>query len=237
MTWTIVGLGLVAGALTTLTGQGGGLLLLLALSPVVGPHAALALTTPALLFGNAHRAFLYRREAAYGVAARVVAGALPGAFVGGLLVSRAPGWIIHVVLVALTLLAVARALGKVNVRVPTWSLPIAGFVVGALTGTAGGAGVLVAPLLLTAGLSGGAFVGTAGLVGTAMHVGRVIAYGATGLILREHAVPVVLLAGAIFVGNHAGERARSRLSDVTTTRLEYGALVLFVTLAVSGVAR
>lgn len=237
MTLTIAALGLLAGTLTTLTGQGGGLLLLLVLSPIVGPHAALALTTPALLVGNAHRALLFRRDLALDVGGRVVLGALPGALVGGLFASRAPAFVLEVALVGLTGLVVARAFGLVSFAAPRWALPFAGFVVGALTGTAGGAGILVAPLLMAAGLSGNRYVATAGLVGTAMHTGRVIAYGATGLLAREHLLAVAGLAVALSLGNTLGERLRARVPERVMAKVEVGALVTFVGLALAGFAK
>src|SRR5689334_20783752 len=100
-------LGLGAGVLTTIAGQGGGLVLLLACSAIFGPHAALAVTAPALLMGNLHRAFMLRAYVDRKVALRVIAGALPGALVGGLLSGVIPSWALRVLLVGMTGLAIA----------------------------------------------------------------------------------------------------------------------------------
>src|SRR5690349_10895588 len=82
--WTLyVSLGLLAGALTTVAGLGGGMLLLLALATLGEPHEALAVTAPALLVGNLHRLWMGRRELDRETALPLVAGALPGALVGG----------------------------------------------------------------------------------------------------------------------------------------------------------
>src|SRR5437763_7963450 len=102
MTLALAALGLAAGLLTTLAGQGGGLFLLLATSAVLGPHAALALTAPALLVGNAHRALLLRRSVDRRVAARMIVGALPGALVGGALAGVIPSGALRALLLALT---------------------------------------------------------------------------------------------------------------------------------------
>ena len=56
----IVVLGLLAGVLTTVSGMGGGLLVVFVLSWALGPKAALVVSTAALLVGNVHRAWLYR---------------------------------------------------------------------------------------------------------------------------------------------------------------------------------
>jgi uncharacterized protein len=229
-----LGLGLVAGVLTTLAGQGGGLFLLLALSAVLGPHAALAITAPALLLGNTHRAMLFRRSVDRGIAVRVAAGAVPGALAGGLVAGALPPWALEVALVGMTAVAVARALGWISFTLPRSALPVAGLFVGGMTGTTGGAGVLFAPVLFASGLSGVAFIGTSSVIAVATHVARVIAYGASGLFSRDLAVATVLVTLAIFSGNTAGERIRDRLTAGVTVGLEYGVLVTCVALSLAG---
>jgi hypothetical protein len=229
-------LGLVAGVLTTLAGQGGGLFLLLASSFLFGPHAALAMTAPALLCGNAHRALLFRRAIDRPIAVRMTLGAVPGALAGGLLAGVTPAWTLKAVLIGLTALALAKALFKVRREVPRGALTPAGFVLGGLTGTAGGAGFLVAPLLLASGLTGRAFVATTSTIAVAMHAGRVVAYGATGLLTRETLLGTVVLTLAIFAGNALGERVRRRLPEAATTGLEYGVLAVCSALSIVGIA-
>ena len=164
----------------------------------------------------------------------MIVGAVPGAFVGGLLAGRLPELLLHVLLVGITALSVARAARWLAFEVPRAALGPAGFVVGAMTGTSGGAGVLFAPVLLAAGLHGTAFVGTIATVAFATHLGRVVAYAASGLFTRELVAPILVVALAITVGNAVGERMRSGLSTRTTTRLEYGVLVLCVGVSVLG---
>jgi uncharacterized membrane protein YfcA len=235
MTLVLVALGVVSGALTTLAGQGGGLMLLLATSALLGPHAALAVTTPALLFGNLHRALLFRRSIDRVVAKRMIVGVLPGALLGGLAAGAAPGWFLKIVLASVTALAVAKALGKLAFRVPPAALGPAGFGLGAMMGTAGGAGVMNAPVLLAYGLRGGAFIGTSALIAFAGHVGRMLSYSSLGLFSSGRVLSAILVALAIFVGNALGERLRRRLTDGVTLRLEYATLVVCVTLSVLGI--
>lgn len=234
MTFALGLLGLCAGVLTTLAGQGGGLFLLLLCSVLLGPRAALAITAPALLLGNLHRAVLFRRVIDRAVAGRMILGAVPGAFVGGFLAGRLPEWVLHVLLVGITALSVARALKWLAFEVPRGALGPAGFVIGAMTGTSGGAGVLFAPVLLSSGLRGAAFVGTIATVAFATHAGRVVAYASSGLFTRELVLPILVVAGAITLGNALGERARARLSEVATMRLEYGVLVVCVGVSLLG---
>jgi uncharacterized membrane protein YfcA len=239
-------LGLMAGVLTTLAGQGGGLLLLLACSALAGPHAALAITAPALLLGNLHRATLLRRHIDRGVAARMIAGALPGALAGGMLVTAFPPGAVRIMLVVITVLAVAKALGLVRFFVPRAALVPAGFVIGGMTGTAGGAGVLSAPVLLSSGLTGRTFVGTSSVVAVATHVGRVAGYAGLGMFSRGLLAATVVVTVAILLGNALGDRVRTWLMPPNTqpssekrgerlmTTLEYATLVVCVVLSVAG---
>jgi uncharacterized membrane protein YfcA len=229
-------LGIGAGVLTTLAGQGGGLFLLVACSAVVGPHAALAMTAPALLLGNAHRAITFWRAIDRRIAVRIITGALPGAIAGGFVAGIVPVWTLKVFLVAMTLLVVAKATGKIVFALPKQALAPAGFVIGGMTGTAGGAGVLIAPLLLAAGLTGSAFVGTTSVIAVATHAGRVVAYGATGLFARDLVLPTLAVAVSITAGNALAARLKSRISNRTTILLEYGVLVVCALLSVAGLA-
>jgi len=234
MTLALLLLGLGAGVLTTVAGQGGGVLLLVACAAVVGPHAALAITAPALLLGNLHQSLVLRAHIDRPVAVRIIAGALPGAVVGGLLAGVMPAWALRVLLILTTTATIARALGWLRFQVPKSVLVPAGAVVGAMTGTAGGAGVLVAPVLLSAGLTGKVFVATSSAVSVATHVGRVAGYAGLELFSRELVGPTFVIALAILAGNALGGRLHSRLSARVTAVIEYATLVVCVVLAVAG---
>lgn len=234
MTLVLLFLGLAAGVLTTVAGQGGGLLLLLATSAILDPRAALAITAPALLLGNLHRAVSLWRQIDRSVALRLIGGAIPGALLGGLGAGYLPPAALRVVMIALTAAALAKALGWVRFTVAPRALTPAGFVVGATTGAAGGAGVLLAPVLLSLGLSGRAYVATSAAVAVSMHVGRVAGYVGLGLFSRQLVGWTVAVTLAIFVGNAVGGRAQAWLQPRARAVLEYGTLVVCVALSVAG---
>src|SRR5262245_61550680 len=152
--------GVAAGALTTVAGMGGGLLLLLGLAVVWNPAAALAASTPALLVGNFHRAFLYRKSIDWKLARAFSIGALPGAVVGSLVAVSVPALYVSLLMAAMTGLSILRALGKLEFHAPKAAITPAGLVIGGLTGSAGGAGILTAPLFLSSGLAGETYVAT-----------------------------------------------------------------------------
>ena len=224
-----------AGVLTTVTGIGGGQVLLICLSLLwEDPVAALTVTAPALLAGNAHRAHLFRDAVNWKIALALVAGALPGSFVGGLFVVDAPQRLLYGLMVVTTTIAVLRSLGHLRFSVSPFLFLPAGIVVGAITAGGGGAGLLVAPLLISAGLFGDRFIATSAVSSTAAHFGRLVAYGAAGLLTTTNLAWAGGLAVCITVGNVLGRGLRERLGETTTRRLEVGALVLAVALAVTG---
>jgi hypothetical protein len=233
---TLVLLGLLAGVLTTVAGMGGGSLLLLALSLVMDPKAALACTAPALLLSNAHRLYLYRTHLDRRVALSFAVGALPGSLVGGMLVSWVSPSLVRWAMLATTMLAIAQGQGLVRWRPPAAAIVPAGFLVGVVAATAGGAAVLVGPLLMATGLQGSRYVATVAACGVAMHIGRSTAYGASGLVTDTTLLHSAVLTATLMAGNLLGRRLRQSIPETTAARIELGSLLVCVTLALAGIA-
>ncbi|MCK6524035.1 sulfite exporter TauE/SafE family protein [Myxococcota bacterium] len=229
-------LGVAAGALTTVAGLGGGLLVLLLLSAVEGPKAALAISAAALLVGNTHRLFMLRDKLDAGTALRVVCGAFPGAILGGLTAAWLSDRALSLLIASVVGLALVRPLLKDAPIVPRWALAPAGLGIGVLTGNAGGSGLLVAPLLLSAGLSGARYIATSAAVAVAMHSGRLGAYVSEGMMNPERALDAAILAVGLPLGNLLGERLSHHLSDRRSAQINYGAMALCGALALFGIA-
>jgi len=229
-----VALGLSAGVVTTVAGLGGGLLLLLGLSYLWDPLSALAVTTPALLVGNLHRGWVLRAHVRWPVVRAFAIGAVPGAVLGALTAVSVPVVVVDALLVAVTGLSVVHALAKLELRPPTKALAPAGFVIGGLAGSAGGAGMLTGPLFLSAGLAGETYAGTIAASGVAMHLGRMAGYGAGGLLTPVLLGWAGLLALAIVAGNGLGRRLRRYVARLPDGLVEHVVLVVCVILAVSG---
>ncbi|MCA9555457.1 MAG: TSUP family transporter [Myxococcales bacterium] len=233
----LAALGLAAGALTTLTGVGGGLLLLLALALWFDPGTALAVTAPALLAGNLHRLFLFRRHLDARIAGRLALGAVPGALLGGALAVQLPHGVLRGLLLGATALALAKALGWIRWRPPASAVVPVAAVGGFITATSGGGGLLVPPLLLSMGLTGPAYLATTALSAAAMHIARLTAYGAGGWMDATRWALAGALALAIPVGNLLGRALRERVPAGALERFTHATLVVVCGLAVAGVSR
>ncbi len=234
---SLVALGVVAGLLTSLAGQGGGLFLLLVISALWSPHMAPVLTSPALLLGNLHRSYLGRREIDRPIAARMAIAVFPGSIVGGMLAGKIPERAISVILVVIVVMSILKAKGFIKLHVAPKALFVLGFAIGVVTGASGGAGVLVGPILLSLGLTGMHYVATNSAIAVAIHVGRVGAYGVAGMFRRDLLLPIAALAGAIFIGNGFSTLIRPRMSPGTVVRLEWGTLIVCALISVVGIVR
>jgi uncharacterized protein len=230
----LVVLGLAAGALTTVAGLGGGMLLLLVLSLLTDARTALALTAPALLLGNLHRLYLYRTRLDRRVAVAFAAGAVPGSLAGGLLTVGLPTWLLHGLMLGMTAAAVLRALGLGAAWRPGASVVgPAGLGIGAVAATSGGAGLLTAPLLLATGLTGEAYIATSSACAASMHLGRLSGYSAGGLVTGALLGQAAILGSAILAGNLIGDRLRGLVRPHASI-IEHVTLVACVTLAIAG---
>jgi uncharacterized protein len=211
------GLGIFGGALTTVAAMGGGIAMVALLSLLVGPHSALATTAPALLVGNVHRAYVYRRELDRKTCAAFALGALPGSALGALYVGAlAPAWL-NAALIVVTLFALARSRGLVTVEPPTWAWTPFAFAAG-LIAAGSGAGVLVAPALVAGGLTEGALLATSSVIAVTMHLGRITGYGLSGLYQSAELLHSLALALGIVTGNAVGSKLRTWLGREGTDR-------------------
>lgn len=233
----LVLLGLVAGVLTTLAGMGGGLFLLVALGLVFGPHFALAVTTPALLVSNLHRGWLFRAEVDWRLARTIAVGVIPGAVVGALVLPALPAAVVAALFTASTVFALLRATGRVTLAPrPSW-ITVYAVAIGALAATSGGAGMLIAPLVLSSGAAGGRYVATVAMGAVAMHLARVIGYGTVGLLGAEHLVDAAAILVGLLAGNLVGRRLRHHVGPRTERTVELGALVVANAFAIAAVVR
>lgn len=227
-------LALLAGALTTLAGMGGGLVLTLGLAALVDPVVALAATGPGLLAGNVHRAWMYRTRIVGRVTRMFILGAVPGALIGGMVATIAPEQWVRVGMVGIAVLATAKTISGLGPRLPAAALLPGGATAGFVSATAGGGGLVAAPMLLATGLSGRSYVATGAAGASSVHVARMAGYGAGGALDAEILALGALLAVCIPLGNVLGDRLRRFVPKAWVPRLEVGVVVTGLGLALVG---
>ena len=230
----LVAVAVFAGALTTISGFGGGILLLLAVTAIEGAKPALAATALALLVANVHRIWLYRRDVGARVTVPLLVGLVPGSLVGGLVAAAIPEALVHAAMLGLVSLSLARVWFDWEWTLGGHTLRFSGFVVGILAGAAGGAGVLVGPIVLAAGLAGRRYLATVAVSAVAMHVARLVGYGTGGLVTADVVRTALILAPALLVGNLLGDRLRDHIPEPWHRGIELGAPAVCVVLAILG---
>jgi len=226
----------LAGALTTISGFGGGLVLLLVVSAIAGPKAALAATAISLLVANSHRIWLYRRDVRAPVTVPLLLGIVPGAFAGALIAAWIPDAIVQAAMIGIVGLGIARAWLGWEWRPGPRTIVVSALLVGVLAGGAGGAGFLIGPIVLAAGLSGRRYLATIATAACAMHVARIVGYGTGGLLTPDVLRLAALLTPALLLGNLLGDRTRDRIPAAWQLGIEQGAPIVCVVLALAGIA-
>ncbi len=227
-------LGIMAGLITTVSGLGGGMLLVSALALIWDPLSALTVTSLALLVGNAQRLYMYRRDVEVSFAWRMIAGAVPGSIAGALVAASLPPIVLQVAIVAITGLALVQAFANVTWEFPVNGLTPAAALIGALAAMSGGGGFLLGPLMLSAGVSGNRYVATAAATAVFIHVGRIIGYGINGMVTSQALIEAAGLAVLIVIGNLLGRGLRRSLSSRSLRGLEYGTPVAIALVAIAG---
>ena len=107
---------------------------------------------------------------------------------------------------------------------------------GGISATSGGAGLLLSPLLLSAGLTGERYIATSAAIALATHVGRLVGYGARGLLSREVLAYAGLATIAVVMGNVVGDKLRPRLHGKQIALIEQGTLAVCAAIAAAGLA-
>ncbi len=117
---------------------------------------------------------------------------------------------------------------------PTSQLVAAGVVIGAIGAGAGGAGVLVSPVLLSTGLRRDAYVATVAACAIVLNTSRVVGYGLGGLYHVPMLLAIVAISVALVAGNLIGKRMRQHISPALLDRIELGTPVVAIALALLG---
>lgn len=207
-----------------ISGMGGGMLLAIAIAPIVGIQALIPVMTVAMLINHIARVRAFHAHVDWPSARRVMLTALPMTAVGAMFYSILPADAVALVIGCFVLIFVParRLLGNAP-----WNLSAAAFagvggIFGFVSGTAIGAGMIIIPALLGHGLVGPALVGTDAVIGLAVLVVKAIIFSSFailtrdlvifGLIIGVTTIPGVFLARWIMA--HTSVRVHTILIEV-----------------------
>ncbi len=228
----VAGAAFVAATLAAVAGFGGAAVLLPVLVASFGVRDAIPILTVAQLIGNGSRVWFNRHELQLPVVGWFALGAVPFAFVGGLLFASAPLSPLTRLLGLFLLLTVAWR----HVRPgPPRRPPLRGFVLigglfSFLSALLGSVGPLMAPFFLAFGLVKGAYIGTEALCTVVMHVTKLVAYGQASILSARSIAIGVAMGPLMIAGSAVGKRIVDRLPERAFV------MVIEVVLVVAGFA-
>jgi uncharacterized membrane protein YfcA len=197
------------------TGFGGAAVLLPVLVAAFGVREAVPILTVAQLIGNGSRVWFNRRELDWRVVVWFALGAVPLAFIGGMLFAKAPLSVLTRVLGVFLIFVVvwrhASPTAKWHPSTPSFALIGAGS--SFLSALLGSVGPIMAPFFLAYGLVKGAYIGTEALSTVVMHITKLVAYRRSA-VLPMHAVAIGLIVGpAMVLGSYVGKQIVDRLPE------------------------
>jgi uncharacterized protein len=186
----------VAGTCSGMTGFGGGLLLPPILAPIIGVQHVVPVLSFSMLMTNAHRFWLYRKHADLKLIGAIFVMLVPAVVIGATIYLALPADAISIVLGSFLLLSIpfGRVLARRKLQLGTLGVAIAGGLFGVISGTTPGAGMLMVPVLLGAGLVGEAFLATDASISIVVNLTKAVMFNQLG------SLPLALLAIGLIIG-------------------------------------
>lgn len=202
-----------AALISGMGGFGGGFVLVLALSPIVGAKAVVPLIGVFALVSNIARLIAYRRDVAWRTAWLIFLASLPGVWLGarflhGLSEQGAA------ILLGVTLMAAIplnRLLAARGIRLGTAGLLALGLVFGVMSGATVGSGMLAIAGLMSHGLAGSMLLGTDAALGLMSAVARLVAYRELDLLDSKLVVAGLAMSVMTFPGTWIARAAVAKM--------------------------
>lgn len=228
----MIALAALAGSLVSgLGGFGGGFVIVIVLTPIVGAKAVVPLIGVYAICGNISRVFIYRRTVAWIPAIQFTLASLPGIYLGARFLREIPeaAFLGFMGSILVLILPARRFIKRTSFEPGFKAILGLGLLFGFMSGAAAGSGMLVIAFLNSLGLSGPLLLGTDAVIGLANALTRSSAFYSMGL-LDQHLILLGLVMGLVtFPGTWLASRLVHRMGTRIHDRLIEGLI------AVSGV--
>lgn len=186
----------IASIIGGMAGYGTGLLLPLALVPVIGGEATVPVIAVTALFTNASRALAMRHAIDWRKVAIMLPLALPMTVLAASLFARLDnrGATLVIGAVLIALVPLRRLLKGAGFRLAGFPLAVSGGIYGFVTGGSTGAGVILVSFLMAAGLAGPGVIATDAAISIVIGLAKASTFASLG------ALPPSLVIFALLVG-------------------------------------
>jgi uncharacterized membrane protein YfcA len=231
--WLGVGVvAFLAAVLGGLAGYGTGLILPVALAPVIGVANIIPVMAVAMMINNGSRVLAFRREIQWPHVRRLLWLGLPTCLIGAWGYTRLDArWV--ALLLGLFLLAsipLRRLLQRARLRLGPRGEVVAGGAFGFIEGGMTGTGVILISILMAAGVQGAALIATDAVVSTLMSLAKVMLFGGVSRLDAALAVTGVLVGLCTAPGAFVARAILTRLPQHLHLRI-MEAVVVFGGLA------
>jgi uncharacterized membrane protein YfcA len=180
------------------TGYGTGALMPLVLVPIVGPEPVVPIIAISATLTNLSRALAFRGSIDWRRARLVVLAAFPTCILGAWAYTllSGPGAMLLIGAMLVAVVALRRLVGRYGFHVGDRGLAVGAGGWGLVVGGTNGAGVIIITLLMAAGLTGAAVIGTDAALSVAVGLLRLAVFGVAGVATAK-VLAVALLIGAV----------------------------------------
>ena len=196
-------------------GFGGAFIIVIVLTPIVGPKAVVPLISVFAVCSNVSRVYVYRESIEWRLAIQFTLASLPGVFVGAQFLAWVPENAMFTILgVTLILALPLRRYLKQHQFSPGLGTMIAfGLVFGVVSGATAGSGMLAVAGLVSFGLQGPVLLGTDAAIGIVNASARAITYWSLGLLDRDLIIAGLLMGLVTFPGTWVASRLVRAMGD------------------------
>ena len=211
----------------SVSGLAGALLLVILLTPLVGLKTAVPIVAVAVAISNVTRLWVFHKELLIPIFTAILVTALPGMVIGALLFVYMPVQVIAICFAAFLLLSIPgrRMFEKRGVKIGRNGFFAVGPVYGLVSGVTMGAGLILAPFFLGAGMVRGQIVAMTAAIGIVLNVTKTIVFGASPLLNWQLFAIGVVLGVCTMPGAYVGRWILQRTSVRVHTLLVEGIMV------------
>lgn len=177
----------IASLISGIGGFGGGIVIAITVTPIVGAKSVLPLISVFAFFSNLSRVYAYRHSINFRLAIGFLLASVPGLWLGITFFQ----WVsedLLVMLLGITMISaipLRRVLKETKFKTSIVSVLIMGSIFGFVSGTAIGSGLLVISTLVSSGLQGHLLLGTDAVIGILNSAMRMIAFRQLGMLTDE----------------------------------------------------
>lgn len=203
----------LASLLSGVIGFGGAMIFLPVLVAVYGVRAAVPILTVSVLYGNAFRVYLFRRELNLKLILLFLAGAMPFAVLGSFVYVALPiFWIKKGIGIFLLITVLFRHIRQDFKLTQAWIFVPLGAVTGFLSALMGGVGPVSSPFFLAYGLAKEVFVGTEAFCAVGMHVVKSITYHRLNVLSAEEFLIGTGFGLVMMLGSYVAKKVLQKIS-------------------------